>query len=75
MFMWLSTKCSVVIGAQTDSFQKQDYKTNSSTTALRKIIWWENFEFSMPLFVLFFFFFKVVFLPHSHQIIFLFEGF
>lgn len=75
MLIWLATKCSVVIGAQTDSFQKQDYKTNSSITALREIMWWENFvfEFPIPLFVLFFFF-KVISLSHSHQIFRLFKS-
>lgn len=34
MFIWLSTKCSVVIKSQIDSFQKQEYKMNSLVTAL-----------------------------------------
>lgn len=76
MLIQLSTKHSVVIGAQIDSFQKQDYKRNSSITALRKITWQENFvfEFPIPLFVLFFFFFKVISLSHSHKIFLLFKG-
>lgn len=69
-------KMFVGIWAQIDSFQKQDYKTNSSITAPGKIMWWENFvfEFPMPLFVLFFLFFKVISLSHSHQIFLLFKG-
>lgn len=75
MLIWLPTKCSGGIGAQIASFQKQDHKTNSSITALRKIMWWENFLFELPmtLFVLFFFF-KVISLSHSHQIFLLFKG-
>lgn len=69
-------KMFIGIWAQIDSFQKQDYKTNSSISALRKVMWWENFVFElpMPLFVLFFLFFKVISLSHSHQIFFLSKG-